>query len=121
MTRISVSALTLLVLLACGGGGPKRIGKRADPYIVNSSVTDPARKAITFSISVDSQSTQDDVKAVAELVISRHKSEFPNITVTTYLLGSDPGGMAYATSRFADNVVTHWFNPQAVQQKIPTH
>ena len=121
MKRIAVGALTLLVLLACGGGGPKTIGKRPDTYLINSTLSDPARKAVTFNISVNSQSTQDDVKAVAEQVISKHKAEYQNITVSTYLLGSDPGGAPFATSIFADNVVTHRFNPQAASQKIPTH
>ena len=121
MTRIGVSALTLLVFLACGGGGPKRIGKKLEPYIINSKFPDPARKAITISISVNSQSTQDDVKTVAELVISTYKAEFENITVNTYLLGPDTSGPPYATTMFADNVVTHRFNPQVVPQNIPTH
>ncbi|HEV8483692.1 MAG TPA: hypothetical protein VGV87_09100 [Blastocatellia bacterium] len=121
MTRIAVSALILLVLIACGGGGPKRIGKRSDPYIINSTLVDPSRNAATFSISVASESSQDDVKTVAELVISTNKAQFKNITVKTYLLGSDQSGVPYATSMLADNVVTHWFNPQATPQKIPTH
>ena len=121
MKRIAVGALTLLFLLACGGGGPKTIGKRPDTYLINSSLSDPARKAITINISVNSQSTQDDVKTVAEQVISKHKAEYQNITVSTYLLGSDPGGAPFATSIFADNGVTHRFNPQAASQKIPTH
>ena len=121
MIRIAVGALTLLVLLACGGGGPKTIGKRPDTYLINSTLADPARKAVTFSISVNSQSTPEDVKAVAEQVIAKYKAEYENITVSTYLLGSDAGGAPYATSIFADHVITHRFNPQAASQKIPTH
>ncbi len=121
MTRVAVSALILLALLACGGSGPRRIGKGSESYVINSTLVDPARKAATFSISVDSQSTQADVKSVAELVVERYKADYPNITVKTYLLGSDTSGLPYATSMLADNAVTHWFNPQAVPQKIPTH
>ena len=121
MTRISASALILLVLLGCGGGGPKPIGKRLEPYVINSTLVDPERKSVTFSISVNSQSTQDDVKTIVELVISTNKAKFQNITVKTYLLGSDPGGPPYATSMLADGSVTHWFNPLTAPQKIPTH
>ena len=121
MIRVAVSALILLVLLGCSGGGPKTIGRRPDTYVINSTLSDPARKAVTFSISVNSQSTQNDVKAVAEQVISKYKAEYPNITVSTYRLGSDPGGPPFATSIYADNVVTHRFNPQATSEKIPTH
>jgi DUF917 family protein len=121
MTRIAVSALILLFLLACGGGGPKKIGKRLEPYIINSTLVDPARKGITIIISVNAQSTQEDVKTVAEMVIATNKAQFQNITVKTYLLGSDQGGLPYATSMLADDVVTHIFHPQATTEKIPTH
>jgi hypothetical protein len=121
MTRIAVSALILLILFGCGGGGPKPIGKRQEPYIINSTLVDPSTKSATFIISVNAQSTQDDVKTVAELVISAHKAQFQNITVKTYLLGSDQSGLPYATSMLADNVITHLFNSLTVPQKIPTH
>ena len=121
MTRIAVGALILLFLLACGGGGPKKIGKRLEPYIINSTLVDPARKGVTIIISVNAQSTQEDVKTVAEMVIATNKAQFQNITVKTYLLGSDQGGLPYATSMLADDVVTHMFHPQATTQKIPTH
>jgi hypothetical protein len=121
MTRIAVSALILLVLLGCGDSGPKRIGKRLEPYIINSTLVDPSTRTATFIISVNAQSTQDDVRTVAEQVITAHKAEFQNITVKTYLLGSDQSGLPYATSMFADNAVTHLFNPLTVPQKIPTH
>ena len=121
MRRIAVGSLILLFLLACGGGGPKKIGKRLEPYIVNSTLVDPARKGVTFSISVNAQSTQDDVKTVAEMVISTNKAQFENITVKTYLLGSDASGVPYATSMLADGTVTHWITPQPATEKIPTH
>ena len=121
MIRIAFGALILLVLLACGGGGPKQIGKRLEPYLINSTLVDPARKAVTIIISVHAQSTPDDVKTVAELVISTNKAEFQNITVKTYLLGSDQSGPPYATSILADGTVTHLFSPQAATKKIPTH
>ena len=121
MTRIAVGALILLILLACGGGGPKPIGKRSEPYVVNSTLVDPARNEATFIISVNAQSTQDNVKTVAELVISTNKAQFQNVTVKTYLLGSDQSGLPYAISTLADGVITHWFSPQPPTEKIPTH
>ena len=121
MTRIAVGALVLSVFLACGGGPPKPIGKKLEPYIINSSLVDPARNEITLIISVNAQSTEDNVKTVAEMVISTKKAEFQNITVKTYLLGSDQSGVPFATSMFADGAITHFFNPLPATQKIPTH
>ena len=120
MIRVGVSALILLLFLACGGG-PKRIGKGSELYIVNNTLVDPARTAITFNISVNSQSTQDDVKTIVDQVVAKYKAEYPNITIKTYFLGRDQSELPYATSIFADGVVTHWFNPQPASQKIPTH
>lgn len=121
MTRVGVSALILLVFLACGGGGPKRIGKGTDLYLINNTLVDPTRTAVTFIISVNAQSTQDDVKAVVGQVVEKYRAEYPNITIKTYLLGRDQSDLPYATAIYADGVLTHWFNPQPASQKIPTH
>jgi hypothetical protein len=121
MIRIAAVALILSVFLACGGGGPKRIGKGSDLYVINATLVDPARSTVTFSISVHSQSSQGDVKDIVDQVVARYKTEYPNMTIKTYLLGSDQSELPFATSIYADGAVTHFFNTQPASQKIPTH
>ena len=121
MIKACIGAFALLSLVACGSDSPKELRRHAEPYIVNSALADPANHSVTISITVDPPATEADVKTAAEMAIAKYRNEYTSITIKSYLRSSDPSGLPYATSMFADGVITHFITPQAASQKIPTH
>jgi hypothetical protein len=121
MMKVVSTVLVLSAFLACGGGGPRRTGEPSDSYIVRATTTDPSRGSITFSISVRSSASEDDVKAAAEDLIAKHRAEYPSIVVKSYPMSADGSGLPYATSVLDGGVINHSFNPKAAPQKIETH
>ena len=113
-----VTVLSLLV--ACGGNAPKQKPKPPEPYIIMSSIADPATKTYKMMIRVDTPITEDNVKKAAEMAIEKFKPGYDVVIITSYTT-SNTSTPPIAVSRFDSSGVTHQFNSQMAPQQIPTH
>jgi hypothetical protein len=114
-------ALVLSLVVACGGNAPEQRPKPSEPYVVLSSLTDPATNSFKLMIKVDPPITEEDVKKAVEIAIEKHKGQFQAVTVNSYTT-HNTNTTPYAVSRYdSSSGVTHQFNSQAAPQKIPSH
>lgn len=120
MRKAVVFIFFTLLLVACAGEAPKKKDRPTLPYVVLSSVTDPATGMLSISIKVDPPHSEENLQTVAALVIENYKSQFNNITVKSYTR-SDASGIPYGISTYTNNTISHQFNSQAAPQKIPSH
>jgi hypothetical protein len=117
--RLLVVSLFFL-LAGCNSNAPKQKPKPIDPYIIISSMADPATKSYRMMIRVDPPITEENVKKAAEKAIEKFKGQFEVLTVNSYT-SSDTNTIPIAISRYDNGGITHQFNPQAAPQKIPSH
>jgi hypothetical protein len=120
MVKLTMIALVLSLFVACGGNAPKQKPKPSEPYIVLSSLTDPATNSFKLMIKIDPPITEEGVKKAAEIAIEKHKGQFQTVTVNSYTT-HNTNSTPYAVSRYDSGGVTHQVNSQAAPQKIPTH
>ncbi|HWP43086.1 MAG TPA: hypothetical protein VNO14_07630 [Blastocatellia bacterium] len=115
-----VIGIGLALVTACGDA-PKTLEGSSDQFVVIGSVVNQAANSISVSIRVSPPATREHVKAVAEQAISRYRDQYRNVTIRSFIAGSSPSELPFATSILENGVVTHQFNPNAATRKIPTH
>jgi hypothetical protein len=120
MFKLLMIALVLSLLVACGGNAPEPKPKPSEPYVILSSIVDPATKSYKLMIKVDPPITEENVKKAAEIAIEKNKGQFAAITVHSYTT-PNMNSVPYAVSQYDGSGVIHQFNSQAAPQKIPTH
>jgi hypothetical protein len=120
MVKPTLLALTFVLLIACGGTPPREKPNPTEPYVIISSLVNPATNELSITIKVDPPYSEEKVKGAAEMVIEKNRSAYKAITVKSFLT-ADASGIPYAVSRFDGQGVTHQINPQAAPQKIPSH
>jgi hypothetical protein len=120
MFKLLMIATVLLLFVACNDNAPRSKPLPAEPYIILSSIADPASKSYRIMIRIDSPVSEDRVKKAVDMLIEKHKGQFEVLTINSYST-SDTNTTPFAVSRYDSGGVSHQFNAQAAPQKIPSH
>jgi hypothetical protein len=107
--------------VGCNKDAPVAIVETAPPYVIVSESPEPESGRLAIDIKVPQPTDEARVKSIAESLINARKSAHRQIVVKTYLESVATSDMPYAISRFQDGQITHRFNSEAGQQRIPTH
>jgi len=100
---------------------PIPVAGTASPYVILSEAADPVSGRLAIDIKVPQPTEDSRVKSVVESLINARKSAHQQIVVKTYLESVATSDMPYAISKLEDGRITHRFNAEASQQRIPTH
>jgi hypothetical protein len=86
-----------------------------------SESPDAGSGRLDIEIKVPQPADQTRVKSVVESLINSRRSGHNQIVVKTYLESVAASEMPYAISRLEEGQITHRFNEEAGQKRIPTH
>jgi hypothetical protein len=111
----------LMWLSGCNRDAPVPIAGTSSPYEIISEATDPQSGRLAIDIRVPQPTDEPRVKSVVESLINARKSAHPQIVVKTYLESVATSDLPYAISKLEQGQITHRFNSEAGQQRIPTH
>jgi hypothetical protein len=111
----------LIWLSGCNKDAPVPIAATSSPYQILSEATDPQSGRFAIDIKVPQPTDEPRVKSVVESLINSRKSAHPQIIVRTYLESVGAQNPLYAVSILDGGQITHRFNSEAGQQRIPTH
>ncbi|HKV43016.1 MAG TPA: hypothetical protein VJX67_27730 [Blastocatellia bacterium] len=117
------SSLLMLFAVACNSAdAPKTVSTSAQPgYTIVSEKPDPSTGGLIVNIKVPQPVDQTTVKSIAESVINARRAGHSSVTVNTYVESAASVDIPYAVSTFNGVNIGHRFNPEAAQQRIPTH
>lgn len=111
-------AVAALAPVGCGHDAP--VHSPAETMVVLGEDRAPDGSAITINIKVGSQAPEHEVKAAAEAVISKYRSEYVKVTVKSFRR-DDTHEIPFAVTTLEGGQVRHVFNSRTGPQKIPTH
>lgn len=111
----------LMWLSGCNKDAPVPIPGTFSPYEILSEATDPQSGRLAIDIKVPQPTDEPRVKAVVESVINARKAAHRQIIVKTFLESVATSDLPYAVSTLEGGQITHRFNSEASQQRIPTH
>ena len=114
MVKIIFTLLVLLMVAGCDRApAQSRASQAAAPFTILSEQPDAQTGALVIDIKIAGPTTESNVKEIAEGIIANRKGQYNNITVRSYLAGSEPYALPYGMSKLENNSVTHRFNQQA--------
>ena len=105
----------------CSKDAPIPVAGTVSPYEILSEATDPPSGRLAIDIKVPQPTDEPRVKSVVESLINARKSAHRQIMVRTYLESAGTSNLLYAVSILENDQITHRFNSEAGQQRIPTH
>jgi len=105
----------------CSKDAPIPVAGTVSPYEILSEATDPQSGRLAIDIKVPQPADEPGVKSVVESLINARKSAHRQIIVRTYLESAGTSNLLYAVSILENDQITHRFNSEAGQQRIPTH
>jgi len=111
----------LLCLSGCSKDAPIPIAADSSPYIIVSEAEEPGTGRLAINIKVPQPTDEARVKSVVESLINARRPGHRQIVVTTFLESVAATDMPYAISKLEEGQITHRFNSEAGQQRIPTH
>lgn len=111
----------LVCSAGCNKDAPVPLAANSPSYVIVSESPDPASGRLAMEIKVPQQTSEATVKSVTESLINARKSAYQQIVIKTYLESVATSDTPYAISKLEDGQITHRFNSQAGQQRIPTH
>jgi len=111
----------LLWSSGCNKDAPIPVAGTSSPYVIVSEAADPGSGRLAIDIKVPQPTDEFRVKSVVESLINTRKSAHRQIIVKTYLESVATSDKPYAVSKLEDGRITHRFNTEASQQRIPTH
>ena len=111
----------LLFLAGCNNDAPVPVAATSSSYVIISEAADRASGQLAIDIKVPQPTNEARVKSVVESLINARKSAHKQIVIKTYLESVATSDVPYAVSRLEDGQITHRFNTEAQQQRIPTH
>jgi hypothetical protein len=120
MRRLKNSGAVLIAFasLACSSDAP--VHTPAESFVVLREDRAPDGSNITVSIKVSPQSLQSQIRAAAEDVIEKYRSEYVKVTVKSFARGDAAGEIPLAVTTLEGGQLRHVFNSTG-PQKIPTH
>jgi hypothetical protein len=116
-----VMGWVLLWSAGCNKDAPIPVVETSSPYVIVSEAADPDSGRLAIDIKVPQPADEFRVRSVAESLINARKSGHRQIVIKTYLESVATSDMPYAISKLEDGKITHRFNSEASQQRIPTH
>jgi len=116
-----LSAGILLYLCGCNRDAPVPVAVTSSPYTIISESASPGSGRLQLDIKVPQPTDETRVKSVVESLINARKSAYTEIVVRTYLESVATTDLPYAISRLDSGQITHRFNSEAGQQRIPSH
>ena len=111
----------IISLSSCNRDAPIPIAATSPSYVIISEALDPGSGRLVIEIKVPQATDETTVKSVAESLINSRKSAHSQIMIKTYLESAAAPEIPYAVSKLEDGQITHRFNTEAGQQRIPTH
>lgn len=106
--------------LAVGCAHDAPVHGPAETFVVLGEDRAPDKSAITINIKVGAQAPESQVKAAAEAVISKYRSEYVKVTVKSFTRDDVTHEIPFAVTTLEGGQVRHVFNSTG-PQKIPTH
>jgi len=125
MIKLLPGALLIAWLLVCLAGcnrdAPVPVAGNSAAYVILAESADPRSGRLAIDIQVPQPTDENRVKSVAESLINARRSGHREVVIKTYLDSVAGSGIPYAISTLEDGQITHRFNTDAGQQRIPTH
>lgn len=118
IVKMLLIGIPIWLLTSCGGDAP--VITSSARYMVVGEMVDPVSGSLIINIKMSQQSTESDIKSVAEALITERRDRHSKVTVRT-LLDEYGNDRPYAASSLDSGQVTHQFNQAAKQKRIPTH
>jgi predicted small lipoprotein YifL len=128
MIKALIVAIALLSLAACGGNAPRPTRADAPSFSIISEQEDPATGGANVVIKFPKSTLPRQVKAAAESLIASRRTQYRQVTVKSFLDGTNPNGVPFAVSRIENDSVDTVFNAGPGRSpapgesvRIPTH
>lgn len=117
---VIIAGALCVLAVSCGGDAPVVTGQSASNYKLVSEQHDPATGSLVIDVKVP-MGDQAVVKSVAESLINSRKALYQSITVNTYVENVSASDRPFGVSKLEGGTVSHHFNQDASQQRIPPH
>ena len=124
MIKALIVAIALLSLAACGGNAPRPTGAGAPVYSIISQQSDPATGSASVVVEFPKSTLPPQIKAAAESLIEGRRDQYRQITVKSFLEGSNLNATPLAISRLENGTIETVFNASPAaggSVRIPTH
>jgi hypothetical protein len=128
MIKALIVAIALLSLAACGGNAPRPTSADAPSYSIISEQADPASGSDIVVIEFPKSTLPPQIKTAAESFIASRRSQYRQITVKSFLEGSNLNATPIAISRIENDTINTVFNSApggspapGGSVRIPTH
>ena len=128
MVKVLIAAIAFVSLAACGGNAPEPTRADAPSYSIISERADQATGSANVIIEFPRATLPPQIKAAAESLIASRRNQYRQVTVKSFLEGSDHNGTPIAVSRIENDTVSTVFNAApggspspGGSVRIPTH
>jgi predicted small lipoprotein YifL len=128
MIKVLIVTIAFVSLAACGGNAPPPTSAGAQPFSIISERADQATGSANVIITFPISTLPPQIKAAAESLIESRRNEYRQVTVKSFLEGSDLNGTPLAISRIENDTISTVFNgapggspAPGGSVRIPTH
>lgn len=128
MIKAFIVSTALLSLAACGGNAPRPTRADAQSFSIVSEQADPATGSTNVIIKFPKSTLPPQVKSAAESLVASRRADYRQVTVNSFLEGSNLNGVPFAISRLENGTVDTVFNgvsggspAPGGSVRIPTH
>ena len=128
MIKVFVAVTALLLSAACDGNAPRPTRADAPLFSIISEQPDPATGSTSINIRFPKSTLPPQIKAEAESLVASRKDQYRQVTVKSFLEGSNENGVPIAISKLDNNAIDTVFNAipggssaPGGSVRIPTH
>ena len=122
MAKIITISLLLLAFAGCSSNNTDQSAAAGEPvpsFKIESEQPDQINRALTVNIRFPGPTTESQVRLAAEFVIADRKERYSSITVNSFVLSASD--KPFGVSQLERGEITHRFNRQSENVRIPTH